>query len=229
MGTVSIICKRTEQEKILSDRKRTNILKVAEQRLIHHLLKRLPKYVTPDILTGIGLLGALIVCTAFLLDVTVNQYMLLLGIFGLAVNWFGDSLDGRLAYYRQTPRKWYGFALDIIMDWISLVLTGIGYFFYASADLKIIALLFIVLYGWSMLIALLRYKIVDVYRIDSGVFGPTELRIVIAIILIVEVIFVGSIAYLASLTVLVLSIINLIETRKVLHLGNVRDQKEKTS
>jgi phosphatidylserine synthase len=44
-----------------------------------------------------------------------------MGYFGFAINWFGDSLDGRIAYYRNTPRKWYGFALDCIMDWLSLV------------------------------------------------------------------------------------------------------------
>lgn len=218
---------QSQREKIFADRKRTNILKNGEQRFIHFLLKRVPKFVTPNILTGIGLLGSGIVFTSFLLAKYGNRYLLLISIAGLFINWFGDSLDGRLAYYRQTPRKWYGFALDIIMDWASIVLIGLGYYVYAAEQAKFLAFLFVVFYGWSMLISLLRYKITDVYRIDSGVFGPTELRIIISLIIFIEVLFPGSIIYAAILITITLLVVNILDTVQLLKFGNQRDGKDK--
>ncbi|GAA3965334.1 hypothetical protein GCM10022246_18010 [Pedobacter ginsengiterrae] len=218
---------QSQRDKIFSDRKRTNILKNGEQRFIHFLLKRMPQLVTPNILTGIGLLGSALVFISFLLARHSSQYLLLIGIIGLFINWFGDSLDGRLAYYRQIPRKWYGFALDIIMDWASIVLIGLGYYFYAAQPAKVLAFLFVVFYGWSMLISLLRYKIIDIYRIDSGVLGPTELRIIISLILLIEVLSAGSIFYAAILLTSTLLVVNILDTIKLLRFGNERDGKDK--
>ncbi|KQS36241.1 MULTISPECIES: CDP-alcohol phosphatidyltransferase family protein [Pedobacter] len=218
---------QSQRDKIFSDRKRTNILKNGEQRFIHFLLKRTPQLVTSNILTGIGLLGSILVFISFLLAKHSNQYLLLIGIIGLFINWFGDSLDGRLAYYRQIPRKWYGFALDITMDWASIVLIGLGYYFYAAQPAKVLAFLFVVFYGWSMLISLLRYKIIDIYRIDSGVLGPTELRIIISLILLIEVLSAGSIFYAAILLTCTLLVVNILDTIKLLRFGNERDGKDK--
>jgi phosphatidylglycerophosphate synthase len=49
----------------------------------------------------------------------------LLGIVCLAVNWFGDSLDGTLARVRQKQRPRYGFYVDHMIDSFgSLALMG---------------------------------------------------------------------------------------------------------
>lgn len=218
---------KTERKRIFADRKRTNILRTSEQHLIHVLLQILPNFITPNILTGIGLFGSALVGLSFILAVSYNSYFLLLGIGGLTINWFGDSLDGRLAYFRKIPRKWYGFALDIIMDWLSIILIGLGFYFYTTEASKVLAFLFVVLYGWSMLIALLRYKIVNVYQIDSGIVGPTELRVIIAVILFFEIFFSGVIVYASIVTSIVLLAINILDTRKLLKLGDQRDAEEK--
>jgi hypothetical protein len=150
----------------------------------------------------------------------------LLGVLGLAVNWFGDSLDGRIAYYRNQPRKWFGFSLDIIMDWIGTVLIGLGYMVYSENEYELIAFVFVVLYGWAMIISQLRYKITDKYTIDSGLFGPTEVRILISLILISEVIFPGSLKFFGILMCVALFIIDIIDTNKLLKLGDIRDEAE---
>jgi phosphatidylglycerophosphate synthase len=67
-------------------------------------------------LTFIGVSGSLIVLSGFILAVYVHKNYLLLGVPGFVINWFGDSLDGRLAYFRKKPRKWYGFTLDLVTD-----------------------------------------------------------------------------------------------------------------
>ncbi len=213
-------------EKIFKDRKRTNILRNTEQSLITFLVKKMPVYITSNILTFIGLVGSVLVFAGFVLATYLHRNYLLLGIAGLAVNWFGDSLDGRIAYYRNIPRKWFGFALDIIMDWIGTVLIGLGYVVYAKNEYELAAFLFVVLYGWAMIISQLRYKITDKYTIDAGLLGPTEVRIIISTVLLAEVIFKNSIQFCAIGMCVALFIINIIDTQKLLKLGDTRDQAE---
>ncbi|MCP2025216.1 phosphatidylglycerophosphate synthase [Flavobacterium sp. HSC-32F16] len=213
-------------QRTFSDRKRTNILKRAEQLTIVFLLPKVPKFISPNLLTLIGTLGSGFVFLAFVLGTYLTNGYLLLGIIGLGINWLGDSLDGRLAYYRNIPRRWYGFALDIIADWIGIVLIGFGYYIYAKNGTQIIAFAFVALYGWSIIISQLRYKITNEYSIDSGFVGPTELRFIIALILISEVLFPGSITYLACLITIVLLIINTIDSLKLLKLGDLKDKNQ---
>lgn len=212
---------------VFSDRERTNILKRNEQSLILFLLKKVPLNLSPNGMTAIGMFGSFVVFAAFIMAIFLGRVYLLFGLSGLVINWLGDSLDGRLAYYREIPRKWYGFSLDIIMDWISIVLIGLGYYFYAPANFKVFGFLFVVFYGWAMIISLLRYKITDAYKIDSGKLGPTELRIIIGLILIIEILIAGSIGYLAALVTIFLLIINILDSFKLLRMGDSRDRKEK--
>jgi len=214
-------------KRIFQDRKRTNVLRTAEQATISFLVKKVPSFVTSNMLTSIGTVGSLIVMAGFILAAYVDRYYLLLGIAGLAINWLGDSLDGRVAYYRNIPRKWYGFSLDIIMDWISTVLIGLGYMVYARNAYELIAFVFVVLYGWAMIISQLRYKITDIYSIDSGFVGPTEVRIILASIMILEAIFGNLIEYFAAAMCLILFVINIVETRKLLQYGDMRDAAER--
>ncbi|HKG07065.1 MAG TPA: hypothetical protein VKB19_11430 [Pedobacter sp.] len=214
-------------KRIFQDRKRTNILRTAEQASISYLVKRVPSFITSNNLTFIGTVGSVIVLAGFILAAYISRYYLLLGIAGLAINWFGDSLDGRIAYYRNIPRKWYGFSLDIIMEWISTVLIGLGYIVYARNQYELIAFVFVVLYGWAMIISQLRYKITDIYSIDSGVVGPTEVRVILSVILILEASFGHLIEYFAAAMCIILFVINFIDTKKLLRLGDIRDAADK--
>nr|MBP8967225.1 CDP-alcohol phosphatidyltransferase family protein [Paludibacteraceae bacterium] len=180
---------------IAQGRIRTNILHNVEQKSIAYLVQKIPAWMSSDMLTAIGFVGSVIVFLSFVLGAYISRYFLLLGILGFMVSWFGDSLDGRIAYYRNKPRKWYGFSLDITVDWLGIILMGTGFIVYAPSYWKIIGFLFVVLYGWEMITALLRYKITEQYSIDSGSFGPTEVRILISLMLILEVIVKDSILY----------------------------------
>jgi len=212
---------------IAQGRIRTNILHNVEQKSIAYLVQKIPAWMSSDMLTAIGFVGSVIVFLSFVLGAYISRYFLLLGILGFMVSWFGDSLDGRIAYYRNKPRKWYGFSLDITVDWLGIILMGTGFIVYAPSYWKIIGFLFVVLYGWEMITALLRYKITEQYSIDSGSFGPTEVRILISLMLILEVIVKDSILYTSALACLVLLIMNFLETGKILKFANERDKKEK--
>jgi len=214
-------------KKLFQDRKRTNILSNLEQRFISYLVPRIPNSLSSDGLTAIGLFGSLMILGSFLLAEYVNINFLLLGVVGFFIQWFGDSLDGRIAYYRNKSRKWYGFALDIIMDWISTVFIGLGYVFYATGDFKYLGFTLVALYGWAMIISQLRYKVTDLYTIDAGLFGPTEIRVVICLVFVLEVVFPGSIDYSVLLICITLFFINLSDSRNLLKLGDLRDKQEK--
>jgi len=212
---------------ISQDRARTNILRKYEQKTIAYLVQRIPSWISSNMLTGIGFFGSFIILLSFILATYFGEIYLLLGVFGFMVCWFGDSLDGRIAYYRNKQRKWYGFALDITADWIGIVLMGWGFVIYIDNSWEIVGFCFVVLYGWEMLTTMLRYKITNTYSIDSGLFGPTEVRIVISMILILEVVLKGSILYSSALACVLLFITNIIDTNKLLKMANDRDTEER--
>jgi phosphatidylglycerophosphate synthase len=214
---------------ISSDRERTNILRKYEQAFIAFLVQRVPLWISSDMLTGIGFFGNIIVFLSFLLAAYISKYYLLIGVFGFMISWFGDSLDGRIAYYRKKPRKWYGFSLDITTDWIGIIFVGLGFILYVNHRFVIIGYAFIVLYGWEMITSILRYKITGNYSIDSGIFGPTEVRIIVSIILLLEVIATGSIHYVGALIVLGLLISNAFSFKSLLKQADEFDKKEKHS
>ncbi|MDD3322804.1 MAG: CDP-alcohol phosphatidyltransferase [Paludibacter sp.] len=214
--------------KIISkDRERTNILRGPEQKTIAFLVQRIPSWMSSNMLTGIGVMGSVITFLSFVLASYINVNFLFLGVLGYAVSWFGDSLDGRVAYFRQKARKWYGFSLDITADWLGIVLMGIGFVVYVNGLWEMVGIAFVVLYGWEMITTLLRYKITGKYSIDSGLFGPTEVRIVISLILILEVFYKDSILYVSSFITVILFIMNVIDTKKLLKMANDLDAADK--
>ncbi|MGM1428548.1 CDP-alcohol phosphatidyltransferase family protein [Sphingobacterium lactis] len=214
-------------KKLFQDRKRTNILSNPEQRLITYLVPRIPNWISSDGLTAIGMFGSLMILGSFLLAEYVHINYLLLGIVGFFVQWFGDSLDGRIAFYRNKSRKWYGFALDIVMDWVSTVFIGLGYVLYAQGDFKYLGFTLVALYGWAMIISQLRYRITDQYTIDAGLMGPTEIRVIISLVMVLEVFVPGSINYSVLAICIILFFINLGDTKKLLAMGDAKDLEEK--
>lgn len=213
--------------KITKDRTRTNILRNSEQKTLAFLVQRIPSWISSDMLTLIGFFGSILTCASFILARYIHPSCLLLGVVGFAINWFGDSLDGRIAYYRNTPRKWYGFSLDITADWLTDILIGLGFLIYVKGDWQLVGFGFVTLYGWAMIMALLRYKITNKYTIDSNLLGPTEARILISLLLVIEVIFNGILMYFGLAACIILLIINIIDFKKLLKMADMRDQDEK--
>ena len=87
----------------------------AEKRALLWLAERTPDRIGPDHLTVLGLVAQIGAgaCYAF---AARNRYALLGVIVCLALNWFGDSLDGTLARVRQRLRPRYGFYVDHMVD-----------------------------------------------------------------------------------------------------------------
>ena len=217
----------TEIVKVISQgRDRTNILKNWEQKSIAFFVKWMPKWISSDMLTGIGFMGNTLVFVSFVLATYFGSLYLLIGVAGFAISWFGDSLDGRIAYYRHIPRKWYGFALDVTIDWIGIVLICLGVIIYVEGSWEVVGFVFVVLYGWEMITTMIRYKVTNQYSIDSGLLGPTEVRIVISSILVLEAFVNGSILYSAIIACSILFITNIVDTIKLLKLADSKDVEE---
>ena len=85
----------------------TSILNAGEKKVLVWLAKRQPGWMTSDILTFIGTIGAVVVAVGYLLA-SVNINFLWLSSLGFVINWYGDSLDGTLARVRNRQRPIYG-------------------------------------------------------------------------------------------------------------------------
>ncbi|MDZ7269164.1 MAG: CDP-alcohol phosphatidyltransferase [candidate division KSB1 bacterium] len=206
-------------------RKRRNWLRRQERHAITWLCRRTPQFVTSNILTGLGLVGAIVIFLS-LTAAGQNRWWLMGAIPGLALHWLGDSLDGRLAYFRNRPRKWFGFALDLMMDWISLCVVAAGLALYFNS-LRFVPIVFMVAYGGRMLIAVVHYTITKVYRIDSGKIGPTEVRLLLACAALAEIFLPGSLLLLTSLATLALLVVDGLELAHLLSAADQRDRAER--
>jgi phosphatidylglycerophosphate synthase len=148
-----------------------------ERPVLRWLAERMPKWVTPDVLTATGVVGAAIVFAGYALSWYSSAFLWLASV-GLVVNWFGDSLDGTLARVRHIERPKYGFYLDHTVDVVSegLVILGIGVSPYVQFPIASVA--FIGYLAMSVL-AYVRMAVDGVFKISYSRIGPTELRIVV--------------------------------------------------
>ncbi|HEX4997021.1 MAG TPA: CDP-alcohol phosphatidyltransferase family protein [Terriglobia bacterium] len=156
-----------------------SILSPLEKRTLRWFAERMPAWINSDHLTLLGFVGMILTGVSFYLS-RWNPWMLLVAIVCLTINWFGDSLDGTLARYRQRQRPRYGFYVDHIVDAFGAVCLfgGIGLSGYMSASVA--ALLLIAYFLLCIEIYLAAYAL-GVFRLSFGLFGPTELRVLLAI------------------------------------------------
>lgn len=147
-----------------------------ERPALHWLSVHMPGWVTPDILTVVGIIGAVIIFAGYLLS-NLAPAFLWLATFGYFVNWFGDSLDGTVARYRKIERPKYGFFVDHTVDAFGqlLIFGGLGLSPYVSfnvASLALIGYLLVSIYVY------VNTYVTGVFKISYGKFGPTEIRMI---------------------------------------------------
>lgn len=160
-------------------RAQLSIVAALEKRCLIWLAHHMPRWVNSDHLTALGSFGMFMTGVSYWLA-RWNRYALLMAIFWLAVNWFGDSLDGTLARVRNQQRPRYGFYVDHVVDTFGafFLLTGLGLSGYMHW--KVAMGLLIAFYGISIEVYLAAYT-VGVFHLSHGKLGPTELRILLAI------------------------------------------------
>ncbi len=151
-----------------------NILARSERRLLNHLCARMPRWVTPDKLTSLGVAGALVTFAGYVLT-NLSPAFLLLAIAGYVIQWFGDSMDGSLARFRAIERPRFGYFIDHSCDGLTtlLILAGIGLSPYVRLDVALVAL------GGYLLLSIHAYlaaRVLGELKLSYFNAGPTELR-----------------------------------------------------
>ncbi len=148
-----------------------------ERRTLHWLAERAPRWLTSDQLTLLGLVSQ-IAAGLFYALARFNRAALLLVILCLILNWLGDSLDGTLARIRRQERPRYGFYVDHMVDifgslalMCGLACSGLVHWQIAIAML----VAFLILAGESYLATYTLSR----FHLSQGIFGPTEIRILL--------------------------------------------------
>jgi phosphatidylglycerophosphate synthase len=157
----------------------SSFLAAAEKRALVWMAERLPAWVSSDQLTLLGFAAQVAsgVCYAL---AGRDRRMLLAAIVCLALNWFGDSLDGTLARVRQQQRPRYGFYVDHMIDSIGAVammggLAVSGYMHPVIAVALLIAFLLLSIQSY-----LATYTLGE-FHLSFFHLGPTELRILLVV------------------------------------------------
>lgn len=157
----------------------TSISAPLERRVLVWLAHRMPRWVNSDHLTALAF-GAMVAAGSSYWLARLTPVGLLLVVVFLAVNWFGDSLDGTLARVRHHQRPRYGFYVDHVVDAMgALCLLGglalSGYMAPAIAAALLVAYLLV-----CVEIYLATHSL-GTFRMSFLKLGPTELRIILAI------------------------------------------------
>ena len=160
-------------------RAQVSMLAPLEKKCLTWLAAHMPQWVNSDQLTALGL-AALFVAGLAYWQSRYDRRALFIVIVCLAVNWFGDSLDGTLARFRNRQRPRYGFYVDHIVDCFGalFLLSGLALSGYMSPSIAIgLLIAFLML---SIEVYLATYTL-GKFEISIAKFSPTELRILLAI------------------------------------------------
>jgi archaetidylinositol phosphate synthase len=150
-----------------------------EKRVLLWLAERVPDCIGPDHLTALGLAAQIGAGACYALAAW-NRYALLGVIVCLAFNWLGDSLDGTLARVRQRLRPRYGFYVDHMVDSFgALALMG-GIALSGQMHPWIATGLLVGFFLLSIQSYLATHALGE-FRLSFWRFGPTELRILLAV------------------------------------------------
>jgi phosphatidylglycerophosphate synthase len=155
------------------------LLAEPERRLLRAIAARIPGRFNSNHLTAVGVLGALGTGLSYGLSSLDPRWLWAASVM-LAVNWFGDSLDGTLARVRKAERPRYGYYLDHIVDAFSTAAIGVGIGLSPFVSFPL-AMGLVVLYLTLSINVYLESQVFGVFRLAYGIVGPTETRIILMI------------------------------------------------
>jgi len=164
---------------VLHVREHRSVLAGLEKRTLVWLAQRMPARINSDDLTLLGL-ASMIAAGAAFAAVRLTPWSAAAVIIALAMNWFGDSLDGTLARVRNRQRPRYGFYVDHVIDLAgtTCLLAGMA----ASGRMSpLVAAAVLVGYLLVSAESYLATHATGVFRISFLGFGPTELRILLSV------------------------------------------------
>jgi archaetidylinositol phosphate synthase len=155
------------------------LLAAPEKKALLWLAEKTPRFIHSDHLTFLGLVAMLFAGASYW-AARYNKYALILVVVSLAVNWYGDSLDGTLARVRNCQRPRYGYYVDHVIDLIgtTALLGGLAVSGYMNSTIALMLLAAFVLVEAEVFLAT---HVQQVFRLSCFCIGPTELRILLSI------------------------------------------------
>jgi phosphatidylglycerophosphate synthase len=162
-----------------AERKQLSMLARIEKRTLVWLAGRMPGWVNSDHLTLLGFVAMFAAGLGYW-AASRDRRALLFVIVALAINWFGDSLDGTLARVRNRLRPRYGFYVDHITDAIgtSFLMGGLAL---SDCMNPFIALGLLIAYLLLSIEVYLTTYTIGSFHLSFWSFGPTELRLLLCI------------------------------------------------
>ncbi len=158
-------------------RVQTSLLAPIEKRCLIWLAGRMPRSVNSDHLTALAGVSML---AAGLCYWNGSAGALIGAVLLLAVNWFGDSLDGTLARVRRHERPRYGYYVDHVLDVVGILFIFVGLVLGGHMS-PLAGAGFLLAYYLVMIQIALAAHALGTFCISFWKFGPTELRILLAI------------------------------------------------
>jgi archaetidylinositol phosphate synthase len=156
-------------------REHKSVLAESEKRLLVRIAGRLPHWINSDHLTFIGAAAMLGIGACF----WAGGGALWLVIPLLAVNWFGDSLDGTLARVRHHERPRYGYYVDHVLDAVGFAALFGGLVLGGHMSVAL-GLGFLAAYYLLVIEISLATHARGTFKLSFWKVGPTELRILLA-------------------------------------------------
>jgi Phosphatidylglycerophosphate synthase len=160
-------------------REQTSVLAPLERAALRGLARRMPACVNSDHLSLLGLAAMFLAGVFYALS---GRNPLLLHLVNLCIflNWFGDSLDGTLARYRDRQRPRYGFYVDHIIDTFGTMFLILGLALSGYISERVAAVVLVVFLMLAINSYLAAYAL-GIFKISQGLFGPTEIRLLLII------------------------------------------------
>ncbi len=162
-----------------SKREQTSLVAPVERWMLARLAKRMPGWINSDHLTALGFLAFAGAGISYALTTSSPAWLHAVNAC-LFLNWFGDSLDGTLARYRNHLRPRYGFYVDHVTDTAgSLILVlGLAVSPYMSTG---VALALLIAFFMLSINTYLATHALGTFKLSFWKFSPTELRLLLAI------------------------------------------------
>src|SRR3954465_8665938 len=151
------------------------LLAKPEKRVLSAIARRLPKWILPDDLTGLGVAAAIGICIAYQATNADHAWLWVASAL-LVVHWLGDSLDGTLARVRGIERPRYGYYLDHLGDPMAAARIGVGLGL-SPHMLLATGLVIVIAYLVLSINTYLETSVFGTFSLGYGRFGPTEARI----------------------------------------------------
>jgi len=156
-------------------REHNSVLAASEKRLLVNIASRLPAWINSDHLTFTGAVAMLGIGVCY----WAGGGALWMVIPLLALNWFGDSLDGTLARVRKQERPRYGYYVDHVLDAVGFACLFGGLILGGHMS-PVIGLGFLAAYFLLISEISMATHARGKFKMAFMKVGPTELRIILA-------------------------------------------------